>query len=218
MLSCEKLEKQQLSPRGKLILDAAQKLFLKHGFDETSLEMIITESGGSRRSIYNEFGNKQGLLMAVLHQQISLQTQTIASIKTTKLAYQEALKEMCFRFVKGMVSDTLVSLFRLVIQVVPKLPEVGSLIYEKGPLKGMQPLTEYLMQLNEKKILAIDDPAYATQMLIEMVKGRLHLKVILLPNNKITDEEIHQHVDTAVDLFLKAYRVENKLNKLSANS
>lgn len=209
MLSCEKLEKQQLSPRGQLILDAAQKLFLKHGFDKTSLEMIITESGGSRRSIYNEFGNKQGLLMAVLHQQISLQTQTIASITTTKLGYQEALKEMCFRFVKGMVSDTLVSLFRLVIQVVPKLPEVGSLIYEKGPLKGMQPLTEYLMQLNDKKILAIDDPAYATQMLIEMVKGRLHLKVILLPNNKITDAEIHQHVDTAVDLFLKAYQVEN---------
>ena len=209
MPSCEKIGISQLSSRGQLILNAAKKLFLKHGFDKTSLEMIITESGGSRRSIYNEFGNKQGLLMAVLHQQVALQTATIASIKTTKLAHQEALKEMCFRFVKGMVSDTLVSLFRLVIQVVPKLPEVGGLIYEKGPLQGMKPLTEYLIQLNDKGILAIDDPFYATQMLIEMVKGRLHLKVILLPNDKISDEEIHQHVDTAVDLFLKAYQAEN---------
>ena len=209
MSSCEQLAISQLSTRGQLILDAAKKLFLKHGFDKTSLEMIIAESGGSRRSIYNEFGNKQGLLMAVLHQQVSLQTETIASIKTTNLAHQTALKEMCFRFVKGMVSDTLVSLFRLVIQVVPKLPEVGGLIYEKGPLKGVQPLTEYLMQLDDQGVLAIDDPFYATQMLIEMVKGRLHLKVILLPNDKISDDEIHQHVDTAVDLFLKAYRVEN---------
>jgi TetR/AcrR family transcriptional regulator, mexJK operon transcriptional repressor len=209
MFSGEKNETKQLSSRGKLILDSAQKLFLKHGFDETSLEMIITEAGGSRRSIYNEFGNKQGLLMAVLHHQVTLQSETIASIKTTKLAHQDALKEMCFRFVKGMVSDTLVSLFRLVIQVVPKLPEVGGLIYEKGPLQGMKPLTEYLMKLNDQGILQIDDPFYATQMLIEMVKGRLHLKVILLPNDKISDEEIHQHVDTAVDLFLKAYQVES---------
>jgi TetR/AcrR family transcriptional repressor of mexJK operon len=209
MVNSEKICKNELSSRGQLILTAAQKLFLQHGFDETSLEMIITESGGSRRSIYNEFGNKQGLLMAVIHQQVSLQAETIASINTTKLAHQEALKEMCFRFVKGMVSDTLVSLFRLVIQVVPKLPEVGGLIYEKGPLKGMKPLTEFLMKLNDQEILAIDDPFYATQMLIEMVKGRLHLKVILLPNDKISDEEIHQHVDTAVDLFLKAYQVES---------
>ncbi|MEW6990169.1 TetR/AcrR family transcriptional regulator [Colwelliaceae bacterium 6441] len=205
MLNCEKLCKTDLSARGELILSAAQKLFLKHGFDETSLEMIISEAGGSRRSIYNEFGNKQGLLMAVIHQQVVIQARTIASIKTSQLAPSDALKEMCFRFVKGMLSDTLVSLFRLVIQVVPKLPEVGSLIYEKGPLQGMKPLTDYLMQLDEKGELVIDDPFYATQMLIEMVKGRLHLKVILLPDEKISDDEIHQHIDKAVDLFLKAY-------------
>lgn len=208
MVRCEKICENELSSRGQLILTAAQKLFLRHGFDETSLEMIISEAGGSRRSIYNEFGNKQGLLMAVIHQQVVIQTGTIASIKTLELAPRDALKEMCFRFVKGMLSDTLVSLFRLVIQVVPKLPEVGALIYEKGPLKGMKPLTEYLMQLDEKGILKIEDPLYATQMLIEMVKGRLHLKILLIPQEKISDEEIHHHVDKAVDLFLKAYQPE----------
>ncbi|MCW8832897.1 MAG: TetR/AcrR family transcriptional regulator [Colwellia sp.] len=208
MLNCEKRCKNDLSSRGLLILAAAQKLFLKHGYDETSLEMIIAEAGGSRRSIYDEFGNKQGLLMSVIQQQVSIQTATIASIKTTDLVPNDALKEMCFRFVKGVLSDTLVSLFRLVIQVVPKLPEVGELIYEKGPLKGTKPLTEYLMQLDKEGILAIDDPFYATKMLIDMVKGSLHFKVLLLPNEKIADEDIYQHVDKAVSLFLKAYQVK----------
>ncbi len=208
MVDCEKLCNIELSSRGQLILAAAQKLFLKHGFDETSLEMIISEAGGSRRSIYNEFGNKQGLLMSVIHQQVANQVATIASIKTTELAPSDALKEMCFCFVKGMLSETLISLFRLVIQVIPKLPEIGELIYEKGPLKGSEPLTHYLMQLDEKGILTIDDPFYATQMLMEMVKGRLHFKMLLLPNQPISDEDIHQHTDKAVDLFLKAYQVE----------
>jgi len=204
----EKTYANELSSRGQLILVAAQKLFLKHGYDETSLEMIISEAGGSRRSIYNEFGNKQGLLMSVIQQQVTIQTATIASIMTTELAPRDALNEMCFRFVKGIVSETLVSLFRLVIQVVPKLPEVGVLIFEEGPLKGAKPLTDYLVQLDEEGILTIDDPFHATQMLIEMVKGRLHYKALLQPNELIPDEYIQQHIDKAVDLFLKAYQPE----------
>lgn len=206
MDNCLKINTNQLSARGELILTAAKDLFLQHGYDQTSLEMIIAVAGGSRRSIYHEFGNKQGLLMAVTHQQVSLQTDTIASIKTTELIPRDALKEMCFRFTKGLVSEPLVSLFRLAIQVIPKLPEIGTLIYEKGPLKGGLPLTDYLIQLDQTGILAIDDPFYATHMLLEMIKGRLQLKALLLPNHKISDEEIQQHIDKAVDLFFKAYQ------------
>lgn len=209
MVNCQKIKVEQLSSRGESILAAAKDLFLQQGYDQTSLDMIISVAGGSRRSIYNEFGNKQGLLMAVIHQEVSIQTATIASIKTTELIPKDALKEMCFRFVKGLVSETLVSLFRLVIQVVPKLPEVGEIIYEKGPLKGLKPLTEYLMLLDGKGILSIDDPFYATHMLLEMIKGRLHFKVLLLPNQKISDEDIQRHIDKAVDLFFKAYQPEH---------
>ncbi|MBU2925575.1 TetR/AcrR family transcriptional regulator [Colwellia sp. 4_MG-2023] len=202
----EELILNDLSSRGESILDAAKRLFLKHGYDQTSLEMIIAEAGGSRRSIYNEFGNKQGLLTSVIQQQIVIHTATIASIKLSQLAPKDALKEVCFRFLKGILSDTLVSLFRLVLQVVPKLPEVGTLIYEKGPLKGMEPLTDYLIELDKNGVLSIDDPLFATQILIEMVKGRLHFKMLLLPNDKLLDEDVYEHVDKAVDLFFKAYQ------------
>ena len=197
---------KNLSSRGELILEAAKTLFLKHGYDQTSLGMIIAEAGGSRRSIYNEFGNKQGLLTSVIQQQVSISTETIASITLSQLTPREALKDMCFRFVKSIISDTLVSLFRLVMQVVPDMPEIGMLIYEKGPLKGVEPLTNYLIELDQTDVLSIDDPLFATQVLMEMVKGRLHLKALLLPNDKFSDEDVYKHVDKAVDLFFKAYQ------------
>lgn len=205
MLNCEQKHKNELSARGQLILAAAQKLFLKHGFDETSLEMIITEAGGSRRSIYNEFSNKQGLLMAVMQQQVAIQIDTIAAINYD-LEPSAALKEVVVRFVQGMLSETLISLFRLVVQVVPKLPEVGQLIYERGPLKGCTPLADYLAYLNQQGALVIDDCSFAAQMLIEMSKGGLHLKAVLMPSIKITDDEIVRHIDHTVDLFMKAYQ------------
>jgi len=205
----EELILKDLSSRGESILEAAKNLFLKYGYAQTSLEMIIGEAGGSRRSIYHEFGNKQGLLTSVIQQQVLIHTASVASIELLQLAPRDALREMCFRFVKGIVSDTIVSLYRLVLQVVPKLPEIGVLVYEKGPLKGMKPLTDYLVLLDKENVISIDDPLFATQILMEMVKGRLHFKALLLPNEEITDENIQQQVDKAVDLFLKAYHPDS---------
>jgi AcrR family transcriptional regulator len=48
--------------RRELILDAAGKVFFEQGFSATSVDAIITRLGGSKRTIYNEFGSKEGLL------------------------------------------------------------------------------------------------------------------------------------------------------------
>ncbi|GLX79186.1 TetR family transcriptional regulator [Thalassotalea insulae] len=204
MVSDRKICQLTLSERGKKILAVAQNLFLEHGFDHTSLEMIISESGGSRRSIYDEFGNKQGLLMAVMKLKINSQLDVLASIDYQK-PMDKALKDICSRFVQGFVSPTMLSLFRLVAQLVVKIPEIGELIYQEGPLRGVTPLADYLQHLSEQGQLAIDEPHFAAQMLIEMCKGRLHIQAILLPNHRISQQEIEQHVDKAVNVFLKAY-------------
>ena len=194
-----------LSERGKLILNAAQNLFLKNGYDDTSLEMIISDSGGSRRNIYSEFGNKHGLLMAVIREQVIAQVNTLIDIDYD-LPPEAALTDVCTRFVEGFLSETLIALFRLVTNIVPKIPEVGELIYMHGPLTGCKPVASYLDWLNNQQLLDIDDSDFAAKILIEMVKGRLHLKAILIPNEPITKQEIDEHISASVRLFLKAYQ------------
>jgi TetR/AcrR family transcriptional repressor of mexJK operon len=199
-------ETTTLTTRGLLILDAAQKLFYHQGFDETSLAMIINEAGGSRRSIYNEFGNKQGLLMAVIQRQLKVQTETLALIDRD-IEVKAALNQVCIRFVQGMLSPELMSLFRLVVQQVVKFPELGEMIYQKGPMAGILPLVDYLEWLTKQKTLKIDNYHLSAQMLIEMVKGPLHTRSLLLPNKKASDEEITRQVAKAVDIFLNAHQL-----------
>ncbi len=194
-----------LSERGQLILAAAKKLFLTQGFDSTSLEMIINESGGSRRSIYNEFSNKEGLLMAVLQAEINIQASTLAAINY-QLPIEQALNEVCVKFVAGLLSDTNIALFRLVNQVVSERPEVGRMLYEKGPLTATKPLVDYLQQLNDQGKLAITDSTFAALMLIDMVKGHLHLKKLLIPATAISLNDIQQHISQTIPLFLNAYK------------
>lgn len=58
----------RLSPRAlrhEAILDAAEALFIEQGYDRTSLAEIVRRSGGSLATLYELFGNKQGLLHAI---------------------------------------------------------------------------------------------------------------------------------------------------------
>ncbi len=197
-----------LSERGKKILNAAQVLFLKHGYKDTSLEMIINESGGSRRSIYSEFGNKQGLLIAVIREHIANQVGTLQSINY-HVSPEQALKETAIQFLTGMLHETLIALFRLVIHIVPELPKIGKLIYQYGPLSGSDPIKHYLIHLDKEKLLDIDDADFAAKLFIEMIKGRLHIKAILVPNETISSQEICEHVEKSVALFLKMYKRED---------
>ena len=200
------VEIEKLSPRGVLILDAAQKLFYNLGFDETSLAMIINEAGGSRRSIYNEFGNKHGLLMAVIQRQVKTQSEILTSINRD-LEAKEALNQVCFKFVVGMLSPELMSLFRLVVQQVVKFPELGEMIYKNGPMTGILPLVDYLTWLTDQNLLKIENCHFSAQMLMEMAKGPLHTRSLLLPDKQASEEEISYQVTKAVDIFLHAHRM-----------
>ena len=48
------------------LLDRAIELFRQHGFNGTSTAMLVAELGVNRKSMYAEFGSKQGLFEAAL--------------------------------------------------------------------------------------------------------------------------------------------------------
>ena len=63
-----------ISEKGKkryeLIVKTALELFLKNGYEKTSLSDIVAISGGSLASIYTFFENKEGLFKAIIEQEI----------------------------------------------------------------------------------------------------------------------------------------------------
>lgn len=63
-----------ISEKGKkryeLIVKTALDLFLKNGYEKTSLSDIVAISGGSLASIYTFFESKEGLFQAIIEQEI----------------------------------------------------------------------------------------------------------------------------------------------------
>lgn len=48
------------------LLEVATRLFAEHGYEATSIEAVLTESGVSRGSLYHHFAGKEALFLAVL--------------------------------------------------------------------------------------------------------------------------------------------------------
>jgi AcrR family transcriptional regulator len=48
------------------LIEVATRLFAAHGYDGTSIEAVLAESGVSRGSLYHHFAGKDALFQAVL--------------------------------------------------------------------------------------------------------------------------------------------------------
>ena len=53
------------------ILDAAEKLFARHGFESTSLRSIIASAGVNLAAIHYHFRGKEGLIRAVIERRFA---------------------------------------------------------------------------------------------------------------------------------------------------
>src|SRR6185436_19098190 len=67
-LAIHRLEPQSTRGRARLakILEAATELFLKVGYEQTSIDAILLQSGGSKSTLYAYFPTKEDLFRAVI--------------------------------------------------------------------------------------------------------------------------------------------------------
>lgn len=89
-----------ISEKGKkryeLIVKTALDLFLKNGYEKTSLSDIVAISGGSLASIYTFFESKEGLFQAIIEQEIDALIKEIDEKIDLKISH--SLEEFLTKF------------------------------------------------------------------------------------------------------------------------
>ncbi len=56
------------SPKREKLLEVARRLFETEGFHTTGIDRVLAEAGVAKMTLYNNFGSKDGLIVAVLEQ------------------------------------------------------------------------------------------------------------------------------------------------------
>jgi TetR/AcrR family transcriptional regulator, mexJK operon transcriptional repressor len=195
-------------PKGEAIAAAALRLFLRDGYERTSVDAIAAEAGVSKRTIYNRYGDKENLFLSVLRDTYNSMMVTFRGIVDKHLGavtdVQQDLTAFALEVALTMTTaPDRIALVRLIMSEAPFFPAL--ITAEQGPTTMHGNVTAYLARLGGDGRLAITDPAEAAEHLIALTINRINVRT-MFGVVTISDAEVERIITGGVAAFVRAYR------------
>ena len=199
--------------RRTAILAAAREVFLEHGYGAATLDEIIRRAGGSRATIYEQFGSKEGLFGAIIAQvcagivaPLIEPAQPGGDFPQRSGDFESTLYAIGRRYLDALMNPQGVALYRLVVGESGRFPELGRQVYAAGPAAAARELAAYLRREATRSDLSLADPDLAARHFLELVKGDLHARALFNVGAPPSDAEIAACVREGVRTFLHGIR------------
>jgi len=201
----EKLENQSSrgSVRRRAMMDAAWQILLERGFSGLTLNDVISQSGGSRTTLYEAFGGKDGLIAAVMTERCMEFSAELHISLESDLPPRDALTDFATKLAKKILSEEAVRFTKILFTEGHHFTPMVEKFMKVGPDSTRARLAKYLQRQHDLGHIVIDDPEHYAEMFESMVTGgwqKQILKLVKLP--QYTDAEIRQRVTRAVDIFM----------------
>jgi TetR/AcrR family transcriptional repressor of mexJK operon len=200
----KKVRKGSSDKRAKIIA-AARDLFLSDGFDRSSVDAVAAKAGVSKRTVYDYYGDKQNLLLAVVEDTswavLDMIKQGITDYLSEFEDLEQALISFCEQFVASANgSSDYSALIRLVTIEEANLP-VSFL--EKLDNATEEGLIRRFTEFGENGLLHVPDPELATKHFAALT----FLMVFNQPKKieNFQDEQTKRIITEGVRVFLRAY-------------
>lgn len=187
--------------RDKIIKSAA-KLFFNKGFSNTSIDDIIKITGGSKREIYNEFGNKSGLLSVIIETYTGKVLDGLKLHEFDETNLELSLKKFGYELMKAYFKPEVLGLYTMIFKEAKLFPDLALEFYEKGPLLGATKLSEFLKNCIKDEQLKEHPSDKIANIFISIIRDKIHLKVMLNKRERMNLDEIKNEVDLIVEVFL----------------
>ena len=192
------------------ILDGAHRVFMRLGFDASSMNDITREAGVSKGTLYVYFKNKEDLFAAIIQRKKSLVFEKLSEIVAANKPVADTLYEFGVTFTAHILSDDAIRGQRIVIGVIERMPELADSFFKFGPNTGPVLLANYLKrQVELGRLKPIDDPMFTSRQLGDLCMAGLYRPRLFGEMQEPPPrEKIERNVEWAVRLFLNTYGVD----------
>lgn len=188
------------------ILRAARSLFLRHGIEAVTLDMIATEAGTARATLYSHFEGKESLFEAMVAAETDRFAEALRPRPDGAVApIGELLREYGIRFVTFLSDPEILAFDRLIAAEVVRHPDLARRVVEAGPSRGRRDLASALAGAHARGEVSIDDPVFVAEAFLGMLHGTWHIEGrlgVLAPRSA---QDIEDWVSGVVALVLRAH-------------
>lgn len=191
----------------RAIVEAARARFLKEGYD-TSVDALAADANVSKATVYNHFGSKEALFIAVITDALDAALGGAVEEAHRQLATAdspaEALSAMTRALVRGVTEPAVLALRNLVTGELRRFPQLGRAWGSSGPDRAAAMLGEVLHGFEAQGKLRIPDVELAVvQLLALTLYPHLTASSYGKRLGAATSDEL---IASGVEMFLSFYR------------
>lgn len=163
------------------IIEAAESLFLERGYERTSLAAIIERSGGSLATVYELFGNKQGLLRAVVEGQKHQSGIDLCRMEEDADA-RESTAALLMRYAhelyEHMMRPRVIELMRVIIVESMRDPDFARAFHQDFHVPVVQEMADIFARWTREGRADIDRPEAAAELFLAMIISDAQLRAM----------------------------------------
>ncbi|WP_225772160.1 TetR/AcrR family transcriptional regulator [Inquilinus sp. Marseille-Q2685] len=192
--------------RHEEFLRAATEVFFTSGFAGASVDEIIARVGGSKRTIYSYFGNKEQLFATVVREIVRNAMGPLAEADFARADLEATLREAGLRYLGVIMSPEALQLYRTVVGEGSRFPDLAKVFFDAGPGRTSANLARVLEDRGREWGIEAGDPKRLAEHFLGLIRDDLHLQVVLGLRPPPTPAEARAAVDSAVRIFVDGVR------------
>ena len=193
------------------MVEAAQTLFLRNGYAGTTMEEIAALAGLTKRTLYNNYGDKEALFTGIVVDVITYADEFVRGLRTefpagiTASNLPTRLDELGRRLALAIVRPEVVALRRLLIGEARLFPALAAEYFDRVPGQVIDALASGFTQLKKAGLLPATDSRRAAGQFAYLVAGESLDRAMLVGALPARDQIISV-ASEGVRTFLARYR------------
>lgn len=193
-------------------MDAARTLFLQQGYAGTTMEEIAARAGLTKRTLYNNYGDKDTLFTEIVAEVIAYAEEFARglheefTVGITAANLRPTLDDLGRRMALAIVRPEIVALRRLLIGEARAFPALSREYFDRVPGQVMEALASEFEHLGQVGLLRVEDARRAAAQFAYLVVGE-PLDRAMLVGTTPPEEHVVACARDGVETFLARYEI-----------
>lgn len=194
------------------VIEGARRVFMRDGFEGSSVDEIARESGVSKATLYSYFPDKRLMFMEVFRAELTRESTDASALIDADLPVEHVLPVAVQMIMAHMLSDFGLRTYRISVAESERFPVLSREYYEAGPGKVGSQIAAFLDRACQRGELNIPETErrLAADALVHMSGIHVHDRALFLSPDAVDGEAQRKVADMVTRMFLSVYGAKSQ--------
>lgn len=188
------------------MVEAAWEVLQEKGCEAATLSDIIAVSGGSRATVYEAFGGKDGLIEAAVAERCTAFSDSMQLVLDERNDPRTVLETLAFAFLTKVSDPESVRTLGIFVAEGGRFPHMIETFLRHGPRELTGRIARYLAAATRAGQLQVDEPDLAADLFLSLLHGQWLVRVMSQVEAAPPPDVLRRRARAAVAIFLEGVK------------